>query len=400
MFKSLNILLFCLTGVLGVAQVVNGQSTNTVTNENTKVEANKNLQSLELNNGLANPSNVANFTPSTFETESVKLSQEVLFEPNSATNWGNYYRAERYSNYSKTSNDLTGTEQKDLDAIVKSMEKYVPDSYEYHYLTYLNGNNNTDLVNHLEKAYALDAKSTEVMIAYTSYYEIMGNDAKKKEFCKNLSTAGIYSGAMLEFNYNLLNSLEQNAILITHGENDTYPSWIQQNVKNVRTDIKILYIDLLENDEYREKELKELGIDVSVDIATDKAGFLKELASESKTRPVYFANTVAADLLKPMNANLYLTGLAFKYSETEFDNVAVLKKNWTEKMQLEVLNSDKIKSGSIESKMNLNYLPGVLLLYENYLKDGNKEAVKFKELALKLGTEGGKEHQVRLYLEK
>lgn len=397
MRKVLYIVTFWLASNLSFSQVANGQ--NNVSNEsNTKLNVST-TQNLEENNLIVNPSNQANFSPATFETQSTQLSQEVLFEPTNAVNWGNYYRAERYSYYSKKSNDLTVEEQKNLDDIVKYMEKYVPQSYEFHFLTYLNGNNNPDLVDHLQKAYELNPKSSEVMIEYTTYYEMTGNDAKKKEFCKTLVNTGIYNAAILEFNKNLLNSVEQNAILITHGENDTYPVWIQQTVKNERTDVKVLYIDLLENKEYREKELKELGLDISADIKTSKSGFLKELASESK-RPVYFATTVSPDILKPMNANLFLTGLAFKYSESSFDNVAVLKKNWTEKLVKDQLNSEEIETGSLESKMNLNYLPGILLLYENYSKDGNKEAEKLKELALKLGTEGGKEHQVRLYLEK
>jgi hypothetical protein len=399
MVKLIHIVMFWLIGIFGFAQIVNGQ-TNVTNEENSFRLNNKVSQSVELNNGLVNPSNQANFSPSFFETESSKLSQEVLFEPTNSVNWGNYYRAERYSHYSKNSNDITTTEQADLDAIVNSMEKFVPQSYEFHFLTYLNGNNNTELVSHLQKAYELNPKSSEVMIQYTSYYEMMGNDAKKKEFCKSLSNTGIYSSGILEFNKNLLNSVEQNAILITHGENDTYPLWIQQNVKSERTDVKVLYIDLLENKEYREKELKDLGLEVTADIKTNKSGFLKELASESKTRSVYFATTVAPELLKPMSANLYITGLAFKYSETSFDNVEVLKKNWNDKLVKEKLNSDDIATGSLESKMNLNYLPGILMLYDNYSKSGNKEAVKLKELALKLGSEGGKEHQVRLYLEK
>jgi hypothetical protein len=398
MVKFIYIVTFWLIGVFGFSQIVVGQ-VNTSTNEK-NASQNLGTQGPELNNTIVNPSNQANFSPGYFETESSKLSQEILFEPNNSVNWGNYYRAERYSYYSKNSNDITGEEQKDLDVIVSNMEKFVPQSYEFHFLTYLNGNNNPDLVSHLQKAYELNSKSSEVLVQYTSYYELTGNDAKKKEFCKSLVNAGIYSAGILEFNKNLLNSVEQNGILITHGENDTYPIWIQQSVKSERTDIKVLYIDLLENKEYREKELKALGLDITNDIKINKSGFLKELASESKSRPVYFATTVAPELLKPMSANLYLTGLAFKYSESSFDNLELLKKNWNTKMTKVEINSEDNSDGSIESKMNLNYLPGILLLYDNYSKDGNKEAEKLKELALKLGSEGGKEHQVRLYLEK
>lgn len=398
MLKYIHAIGCFLISVFAFAQVVNGQ-----TNTNNEAKANKVQQSVELNNQAPsniNPAQNANFSNSAYETESSRLSREILFNPKSEENWGNYYRSERYSHYSKNSNDISKEEQKDLDVIIKNMEEYVPNSYEFHFLTYLNGNKNPDLVNHLQKAYEIKPKSTEVMTEYVSYYEMTNNDSKKKEFCKLLSSAGVYSADLLEFNYNLLNSVEQNAILITHGENDTYPVWIQQTIKNVRPDVKVLYIDLLENKSYREKELKELGITVSTNIETNKAGFLKELAEASKKRPVYFANTVAPDLLKPMNANLYLTGLAFKYSSTSFDNLSTIESNWKDKMVKTELNGDGHVKGSIDSKMNLNYLPSILLLYEKYKKDGNKEATQLKELALKLGSEGGKEHQVRLYLDK
>ena len=397
MTRLIYILTLWLTSIFGFSQVVTGQGNEL--NEKNNVSTNK-LQTTQENNIIINPSNQATFSNGYFENESSKLSAEVWLEPTNAVNWGNYYRAERYSYYSKTSNDITSAEQKKLDEILIKMEENVPNSYEFHYLTYVNGNYNTGLVNHLQKAYELNPISTEVMKSYAAYYELISNDTKKKEFCKTLSESGTFSAAILEFNKNLLNSVEQNGILITNGENDTYPTWIQQLIKNERSDVKVLYIDLLENKEYRESELKSLGITVAADFKTNKAGFLKEFAAASKTRPVYFANTVAPEILKPMNANLYLTGLAFKYSETEFDNISVLKKNWNDKMTKTWIDSDKITSGSLESKLNLNYLPGILLLYENYLKDGNKEAAKLKEQALKLGSEGGKEHQVRLYLEK
>lgn len=394
--------LLALVGIMpAVGQTNTGGGQQPPQEEKNKIQS----QSTNMNENLANPvilepSRSAQ-SPGFYRGQTETLRRAVDFNKYDAKSWLGYYKAERYSYYTKTSNDINTDQQSELDKIVDEMSQYVPTSYEFNYAKYLNGNHDIRLFGFLAKAYEINPKATELFDQFVSYYELTGDAVRKTDWCKKLNESGEIPKEIMEFAYNLLVSLDENAVIITHGEMDSHSSFIWQTVKNHRKDVLILYMDLLEKPEYREKKFRELGINVTASPYTNKAAFVAEfLQKSSLKRPSYLATTVAPDLIRPIQSKLFLTGLAFKYSEKGFDNLPVIAENWEKKFRKEEL-AKKIAQGSVSAKINMNYVPGLLLLRDYLLSKGlNDKAKATEELALKIGSEGGKEQQVRTMIMK
>ncbi len=334
-------------------------------------------------------------------TEQAKLWGDYLKpNPKDADAWLNYYTANRMLKIQAQTKT-----QDDLDKLVKEMEKAVPNSFEYHYICYWNDGFREAEKNfaHLEKAYELAPNRPETYDDFFSYYLINGQEEKlktlsEKWFASNDISAGIYNWC-----YNMLMSCDDNAVLITHGDNDTYPTLVLQMAKDIRPDVKVMNLHLLQLDSYRNECFKSAGI-APFTGTMDEAGayfpYLKELYQHiflnSNGRPVYLSLGTNPQITDDFAEQLYNVGLAWKWSPNKFDNIAVIKKNYEKNFRLDYIAGNFYSdiSQGVVNHSSSNYLPSMLTLYNHYVESDDSKADELKTLIDRVAQVNNMQDQV------
>ncbi len=324
--------------------------------------------------------------------ETPSLNEQVA--PSSQLDLMNFYFSKRKQSVNKFSKEIDEAEQKELDNIVTSLKDQNPNSYEYHYVNYVNSNFDVNAFSDLEKANEISPNNVELYDEFIAHYEITNNSKKKNSYCQQLYESNIIHDGVLEYNFNVLNSLEPNAILFTNGADDTYPAWIQQEVKNIRKDVTILNLDLLSNSQYREDIYKQSGL-INPNISISDLVYQTSINNPNK--PIYIGLTVNPKVLEKMKDKLYITGLAFKYSPASYDNVIKLVSNWEHLFNQSELN--KPVSNTTLKQINLNYILPLIIIRDHYINSNERtKKNNVEDIILKLAKEAHKEEQIKKYL--
>jgi len=332
--------------------------------------------------------------------------------------WYNYYNANRYANFEDID---TKSKKENLNKIINDMGKAIPETYEYYLLKYWNSWDMKDL-SLIEKAYAIDPDRPDTYYPFISKAKIEGDGILLNEFCEKLYKSKDVAPWLINYNYNVLMSLEKNAILITNGDNDTYPIWMLQNTKDIRKDVTVINASMSSIEKYFINNLNEKNIKIDYakikQSAIDKiknrypvfsAKFVQEMVKEINKEypkvPIYFALTVYKPYFKPFKKDLYVTGLANKYSPSGIDNFALLKKNIENKFRLDYLDfewySENSLGKTIMKTLHTNYVVPFIMLAEHYKTSGqNQKALKLKDLAISIAEKSSNNELKKFILGK
>ncbi len=330
-----------------------------------------------------------------YKEQSILWKNEINRDSGNAIAWYNLYYAKRLLSFHDEQDKRSGTQkQEETNALIKDMERAIPGTYELNLVKWLAGGLNLNQLNYLKKADELGANRTEHLDHMMNVAEIQGNISDKYEYAKRKYDAGQVSAGMLYYNYNVLAGLDSNAILVTIGDNDTYPAWVLQAL-GVRRDVHILNLSMLLQDDYRKRVFEDLGVsnikvDWSVPNNSDEveSAFYKVvprlLASNKKGLSFYIGLTAAhiSEVAVPnIQDKLYLVGLTYRYSSDPLDNMALLKKNFEQLYALDYLNNAFYSdiAAALTTRINGNYIVPMIKLYDHYKASGELQKMKWIE---------------------
>ncbi|MBN1505015.1 MAG: hypothetical protein JW952_08135 [Candidatus Eisenbacteria bacterium] len=103
---------------------------------------------------------------------------------------------------------------------------------------------------YLERAAALDSKFPDPWFPLVTHRMRARDEERVEAALRRLAESGAITDEVMDFNYNLLVGLDKDAILVTNGDNDTYPGWILTRVLKVRPDVSIVNRSLLNTEWY------------------------------------------------------------------------------------------------------------------------------------------------------
>ena len=117
-----------------------------------------------------------------------------------------------------------------------------------------------------------------------------------------------------DFGANYLNSMQREGhpIILTNGDNDTFPLWYNHEVEGVRTDTRVVNMEYLQTDWY----IDQMKRPAYESLFKNELMILDMLLQANWERPIYMSISMGSDILPFLRNHLVLEGLAYRISPT------------------------------------------------------------------------------------
>jgi len=225
-----------------------------------------------------------------------------------------------------------------------------------------------------------------------------------------------------DYAYNMLIGCEENSVLFTNGDNDTFPLWFLQEVEGIRKDVRVVNLSLLNTgwyikqlrdrepkidirfddtlidsvltdtqlvDLYRRlwepkipPEFKNIGLDIEVKtleghdlLRVQDIMVIKILGWNEWEKPMHFAITIPASNRVGLDPFLSMVGMTMKVMPQRNDgfDAEALRHNLMHEYRFRGLNDPEVHKDENTTRLLGNYRACVLQLALHYKDQGDSE---------------------------
>ncbi len=194
-----------------------------------------------------------------------------------------------------------------------------------------------------------------------------------------------------DYAYNILNSVDQDGILFTNGDNDTFPLWFLQEVERIRRDVRVVNLSLLNTPWYIHQLKEQMGVPITFTYdqierlmprwLPDKQKLwrvqdemiLHILKANNGRYPIYFALTVAEENRLGMEENFIMEGMAYRVVASKGKgrvNAELAWQRYMETFRYRGLGDSTVHKTENDIRLVANYVSGFMQLADT-LKRGN-----------------------------
>jgi hypothetical protein len=337
-----------------------------------------------------------------YETQQKLWKAEIDKNKTNADAWYNYFsatRALKNLSYTDETGVLLKKYQEQCNQIADDALKTIPNTFEANHIKFWNG----DLMKesaYLFKANEISPNDPRAFDGMMVHYELDRNKMKFEEFAGKCFKSNGIPGGILNWAHNLLAEVDKNAVILTFGDNDTYAAWIVQGAKQFRKDVTIINTSLIMIEEYRTKLFKELGYpELTINETDDWDENHKKVLQHifNGSRPSYVSATGVGQLQDQFGEKLFVTGLAYKYSESTFDNISIIQRNYEKRYLLDHLKETFTYNISDKKLVDFNstYLPSLLKLYKHYQEsEESLRMAELEKLIISISEESGQQSEI------
>lgn len=327
-----------------------------------------------------------------YEQQKVLWRKEIDKDPKNEDAWMNYYQASRAILH-KNGGNPHGKASPAME-VVNEMEKHIPNTFTFNFCKGNQLGKDEGYEKYNIKAYEINPDDSRVYDNLVVYYEMIGDNQKRIEINKKWNSKNIYSPGLLNFGHNVLTSVEENAVVLTVGDNDTYPLWMLQDAFGFRKDVIVANASMIKDEKYRKLIFSRMGVsltkeeDKKLQIAPNHSqeefeSFVRSFVQivHKKGVPMYVSSTSKAQNDEKLKANFYNIGIVSKYAEEPIDKIAYLKRNVMNRYLWDYVKHDFYNESIpvLVSFANDNYVPGLLVLRDHFRASENNEGVRFCE---------------------